>query len=369
MDKQQEIMSGASARDTDAGDGVLALPVALSRTDAFHNARLLLSHFNMVDYDQRAMFSMLECGTPLQRSINTLDAKRAREAFKIGLIYVRRGQDSQEQILKNDTRSQHYDAFVKALAWEVNMVRPFASARFVGTLHSPREHAGHASRVQWRPGPDQVLDGHCGAVFCHHAAGCVLHSFVMRAVTLTLRAIFRMRLSRLDAYGALHKPRLWSAFSYRIAFLSQPTDTKDEQQIHKKRHVGNDVVNVVYSEHVRDYDPSTISTQFNCEQRGARSACVACVSPHGWLAGAHVILYPLPNGLTRVQVCRKEEQVFPLFGPLLHNMCVTSDLLPIMARQTRCASRAHSCQYGLTHCRSRAVSTPIATSRATRRAI
>jgi hypothetical protein len=29
-----------------------------------------------------------------------------------------------------------------------------------------------------------------------------------------------------------------------------------------------------------------------------------------------------------------DPQVYPLFGPLIHNMCVTSDLLPVLVRQT-----------------------------------
>lgn len=37
----------------------------------------------------------------------------------------------------------------------------------------------------------------------------------------------------------------------------------DDQQILKKRHVGNDMVHVVWSEHTRDYRPGTITSQFN----------------------------------------------------------------------------------------------------------
>ena len=64
-----------------------------------------------------------------------------------------------------------------------------------------------------------------------------------------------------------------------------PTNATDDQQIHKKRHVGNDIVHIVYSEHTKDYHPETITTQFN---------------------DAHVIVYPLANGLYRIQVYRKE---------------------------------------------------------------
>jgi hypothetical protein len=66
---------------------------------------------------------------------------------------------------------------------------------------------------------------------------------------------------------------------------SMPTNPTDPQQIHKKRHVGNDIVHIIYSEHSSDYDPTTITSQFN---------------------DAHVIVYPLPNGLYRIQIYRKE---------------------------------------------------------------
>lgn len=168
----------------------------------------------------------------------------------MGLIYVRHGQDSEGQILRNEVRSQHYDAFVQGLAWEVDMAT----------------HRGYTG-------------------------GLDTTKFLTGAVA--------------PYYST---PRLELMF-HDVTLMP---NTKDDQQIHKKRHVGNDVVNVVWSEHVRDYDPSTISTQFNC---------------------AHVICYPQPNGLVRVQICRKEEQVFPLFGPLLHNTVVTPEILTILARQ------------------------------------
>jgi hypothetical protein len=47
---------------------------------------------------------------------------------------------------------------------------------------------------------------------------------------------------------------------------------------------------------------------------------------------AHIIIYPLPNGLFRVQTAQKKEVAS--FGPLLHNMVVSKELLPTLARQT-----------------------------------
>lgn len=43
---------------------------------------------------------------------------------------------------------------------------------------------------------------------------------------------------------------------------------------------------VIWSEHKRDYNPLTITSQFN---------------------DAHVIIYPLPSGLFRIQIFRKEK--------------------------------------------------------------
>jgi hypothetical protein len=249
--EKQEVAMGAAAMDKAAMEP-LALPAAVEVSDSHHWARLLLSHFNMVDYDQRAMFSMLESGAPLQRSINTLDTKRAREAFKIGVIYVRKGQDTQEQIMRNDSRSQFFDAFIRSLAWEVHTA---AHRGYIGGLDTTKFLTGTSAPYYSTPRLELM----------YHDITCM------------------------------------------------PTDEKDDQQIHKKRHIGNDVVNVVFSEHTRDYHPATISTQFNC---------------------AHIIVYPLTNGLYRIQVCRKEEQVFPLFGPILHNMCVTAEILPLLVRQT-----------------------------------
>ena len=57
----------------------------------------------------------------------------------------------------------------------------------------------------------------------------------------------------------------------------------------QKRHVGNDNIHIVWSEHRRDYNPATITSQFN---------------------DAHIVIYPLDNGLNRVQVFKKDKVTF-----------------------------------------------------------
>lgn len=108
--------------------------------------------------------------------------------------------------------------------------------------------------------------------------------------------------------------------------VRMPTDNSDPTQINKKRHVGNDIVQIVWSDHVRDYSPKTISGQFG---------------------DAVIMIYPLPNGLFRIQVAKKpkvrskfllKSLIFllktPFFGPLQHGVTVPKRLLPTVVRLT-----------------------------------
>jgi hypothetical protein len=67
-------------------------------------------------------------------------------------------------------------------------------------------------------------------------------------------------------------------------------------QVAKKRHVGNDFVHIVWSEHKRDYNPDTIVSQFN---------------------DAHIVIYPLPSGLFRIQIFKKEKVCFKTHSVIL----------------------------------------------------
>ena len=79
---------------------------------------------------------------------------------------------------------------------------------------------------------------------------------------------------------------------YHVSTL-MPTSYDDEQQINKKKHIGNDHVTIVWSENYRDYRRYTISSQFNC---------------------VHIVIYPLKNNLFRVQVMKKNNvSLFPFF--------------------------------------------------------
>jgi len=215
----------------------------------FHYCRLLLEHLGFLLFERRGSFHELENSARFHRSLVQLDKACGREMLKIGVIYVKEGQDDQKVILSNDSKSPLYREFVRGLGWTIDVA----------------QHRGYLG------GLDPKLTTGASSPYCANS----IMEVVFHEVT------------------------------------AMPTNAADPQQIHKKRHVGNDIVHIVYSDHCRDYSPETITTQFN---------------------NAHIIVYPLPNGLFRIQIYRKENVA--LFGPLLHGMAVNKKLLPILVRQT-----------------------------------
>mmetsp|Transcript_34708 Transcript_34708/g.97864 ORF Transcript_34708/g.97864 Transcript_34708/m.97864 type:complete len:1489 (+) Transcript_34708:260-4726(+) len=212
--------------------------------------KMILSHFGFVTLDNLGAISLLDNNEKVTRSLNQLDLTNGREMIKVGLIYVQEGQEEQIEVLRNDSdrRTPLFSEFVRCLGWPID-------------VETHRAYLG---------GLDPKLT--TGVTAPYYA-------------TSTLELIFH-------------------------DLTSMPT-TDDPQQIHKKRHVGNDNVHIVWSEHLRDYFPKTIVSEFN---------------------DAHIVLYPLPNGLFKVHVFKKEN--IELFGPLMHGMCISKQLLPYLSRAT-----------------------------------
>jgi hypothetical protein len=99
---------------------------------------------------------------------------------------------------------------------------------------------------------------------------------------------------------------------YHVAPL-MATYPNDDQQIYKKRHIGNDNVHVVWSEHDFDYDPQTITSQFN---------------------DAHVVIYPLLQGEQFYRVCVHRKSPNYRFGPLRDELIVSATALIPLVRWT-----------------------------------
>ena len=126
LEKQAKVT--ASEQSSKVAVASLATPeVALN---PFHYCRLFLSQLNICDYDHRDLYKLLERGKAVSRTISSrLDEKFGRYVAKIGVAYVKKGQDTIIRMLENDVRSQHYQQFIQSLGWEVNyQVKPFWGA-------------------------------------------------------------------------------------------------------------------------------------------------------------------------------------------------------------------------------------------------
>jgi len=213
---------------------------------AIHLCRLFLEHMGLLKEAYAKKIHLLSLSSRLKRSLKELDKTNAREMIKIGLIYVRPGQEKQHDILANDCGSERFVKFTSGLGWSVDL----------------------ETHGQYKGGLDPRTAGVTAPYYANQSEEVIFHD------------ITRM-----------------------------PTKADDRQQIHKKRHVGNDNVHIVWSEHKRDYNPATITSQFN---------------------HAHIVIYPLENGLNRIQVFKKD--TLRIFGPLASGMVLSTTLLATLVR-------------------------------------
>ncbi|ETO25770.1 hypothetical protein RFI_11371 [Reticulomyxa filosa] len=184
----------------------------------------------------------------LKKNIIIITYCLLREFHKIGVEFVGRDQDTQHDILANDEGSYSYEKFVEDLGWMIDLT---VHEGFVGGL----------------------TVGSTGRYATYYA-------------TATYEMLFHVATRMISKQ-------------------------KDSQYTERKRHVANDHVNIIWTEHTRPYLPQTISTDFNT---------------------VSIIIYPLSNGLFRVQVHKKVN--VGNFGPLINNMIVRQHLLAPLVRLT-----------------------------------
>nr|XP_012145629.1 PREDICTED: ral GTPase-activating protein subunit alpha-1 isoform X5 [Megachile rotundata] len=221
----------------------------------FHHCRLLFSHLGLSGWEQRTKLHLLSKNEKLLRELRNLDSQRSRETHKIAVIYVSQGQEDKNSILSNVTASKEYESFVARLAWEVEL----------------ESHTGFL-----------------GGLIPGKASGVTAPYFATSFTEILFHVATRM-----------------------------PSDSP-ESLLQKTRHLGNDEIHIVWSEHWRDYRRDIIPTEF-CD--------------------VLIVIYPLHNKLYRIQISRKPE--IPFFGPLFDECIVEDKVLPGLVRTTAlAASRA-----------------------------
>lgn len=230
-------------------------PTPQKPQSAFYYCRLLLSILGMNSWDKRRSFHLLKKNEKLLRELRNLDSRQCRETHKIAVFYVAEGQEDKYSILTNIGGSQAYEDFVAGLGWEINLTN----------------HCGFMGGLQK-----------------NKSTGLTTPYFA----TSTVEVIFHV--------------------STRM-----PSDS-DDSLTKKLRHLGNDEVHIVWSEHTRDYRRGIIPTEFG---------------------DVLIVIYPMKNHMYSIQIMKKPE--VPFFGPLFDGAIVNGKVLPIMVRSTAInASRA-----------------------------
>ncbi|XP_040837711.1 ral GTPase-activating protein subunit alpha-2 isoform X1 [Ochotona curzoniae] len=244
--------------DTAMGVASQGQPPPVEPRGPFYFCRLLLDDLGMNSWDRRKNFHLLKKNSKLLRELKNLDSRQCRETHKIAVFYIAEGQEDKCSILSNERGSQAYEDFVAGLGWEVDL----------------STHCGFMGGLQ--------RNGSTGQTAPYYA-------------TSTVEVIFHV--------------------STRM-----PSDS-DDSLTKKLRHLGNDEVHIVWSEHSRDYRRGIIPTAFG---------------------DVSIIIYPMKNHMFFIAITKKPE--VPFFGPLFDGAIVSGKLLPSLICATCInASRAVKC--------------------------
>nr|XP_014350838.1 PREDICTED: ral GTPase-activating protein subunit alpha-2 [Latimeria chalumnae] len=260
-DQEKDIIEAILKQSTQEEDHIsrwsrdLSMEVAIQKKPSpqepqapFYFCRLLLNDLGMNSWDRRKSFHLLKKNSKLLRELKNLDSRQCRETHKIAVFYIAEGQEDKCSILSNTGGSQAYEDFVSGLGWEVDL----------------STHCGFMGGLQ--------RNGSTGQTAPYYA-------------TSTVEAIFHV--------------------STRM-----PSDS-DDSLTKKLRHLGNDEVHIVWSEHTRNYRRGIIPTDFG---------------------DVLIIIYPMKNHMFFIQIMKKPE--VPFFGPLFNGAIVTEKLLPSLVRAT-----------------------------------
>ncbi|KAM7541229.1 hypothetical protein Aperf_G00000034673 [Anoplocephala perfoliata] len=207
----------------------------------------LLSQLGFLSQSRRPSIELLKKSWGLVREIKNLDKQRSRQSYKIAVVYIAPGQEDKQAILSNSRGSIEFERFISSLGWPVNLA---THQGFKGGLHHPE-------------------DGDFATYFA----------------SPTVEAIFHVS--------------------------TQMPSLTDEDRHRMFKHLGNDEVMIIWTEHWRAFRRSSLRTEFG---------------------DVLIIISPLSNGLFRVEI-RKEPEV-PFFGPLIDGMLVSEEHLPFFVRAT-----------------------------------
>lgn len=225
----------------------------------FEPCRQLIKQLNYLSWEKRCKIDSLAKDARLFRELKNLDSQPSRETHKIAVIYIANGQEDKNSILSNSNGSIEFNDFVSGLGWDVDLA----------------SHSGFKGGLQ-----TNKSTGETSTYYCNCTTEIMYH------------------------------------ISTKI-----PADPLDDESLNKKlRHIGNDEIHIVWSEHSRDYRRGIIPTEFG---------------------DVIITIYPMLTFYDhyRIQILTKPD--VPPFGPLFDNCIVhRTSLAPLVRATAINASRA-----------------------------
>ncbi|XP_028395941.1 ral GTPase-activating protein subunit alpha-2-like isoform X2 [Dendronephthya gigantea] len=225
-------------------------------SNPFHLSHFLFNQLGMFGWEKRSRIDLLKKSDKLIRELKHLDNRKSRETHKIAVFYVAPGQEDKTSIMSNTSGSKEYEDFVAGLAWEVEL-----------STHT----------------------GFMGGLDKNQSTGTTAVYYANSTVEVMFHVATRM-----------------------------PVSSDEGGFIKKVRHLGNDEIWIVWSEHSRDFRHGIVNAEFG---------------------DVAIAIYPLQNHLFRIQILKKGD--IPYFGPLFDGAIVDRRVLPSLVRMTAVnASRA-----------------------------
>ncbi len=214
----------------------------------FHLCKSFIHQIGLLSWEKRQSFNLLRKSPQLLRELKSLDDQTCRETHKIAIIYIAEGQEERSSILSNESGSSDYEEFLSALAWTIDL----------------ETHEGFMGGLQ--------------------------HNYQLKTAPYYANSICEVL--------------------FHVS--TQMNNPNDQNKIGKWRHMGNDSVQIIWSEHYKDYDRNILATEF---------------------ADVIICIYPLKNwGLFRIQIIKKSSVGY--FGPLFDGAIVNKQSLPTLIRAT-----------------------------------
>lgn len=168
----------------------------------FRAFRTFMNTMGFTRLGNQQSFFRLQVDPKFYKNMKQLDRLSERETVKIGVLYIANGQESANDIFKNDKTSDLFSEFVESLGWQVH----------------PSTHTGYLGGID----PENTNITKI-PYFSNATTECIFH----------------------------------------VAPLIIPKQ-EDPQNLYRKKYLGNDYVHIVWSEHDRDYRPWTINSSVIC---------------------------------------------------------------------------------------------------------